>query len=43
VSGTPAGGVIAPRHRIIPHPARAIQPVEPEDLFDHATFADFFK
>ena len=26
-----------------PHPARAIQPVEPEDLFDHATFADFFK
>jgi hypothetical protein len=26
-----------------PHPARRIEPVKPEDLFDHATFADFFK
>ena len=32
----------APPHR--PHPAaREIQAVKPEDLFDHATFADFFK
>ena len=32
----------APPHR--PHPvAREIQAVTPEELFDHATFADFFK
>jgi hypothetical protein len=32
----------APLHRA--HPAsREIQAVRPEDLFDHATFSDFFK
>ena len=32
----------APPH--LPHPVSSeIQAVKPEDLFDHATFADFFK
>jgi hypothetical protein len=31
----------APLHQ--PRPAREVQAVKPEDLFDHATFADFFK
>jgi hypothetical protein len=36
------------RHRSasphLPHPAsRDVQAVKPEDLFDHATFSDFFK
>jgi hypothetical protein len=32
----------APPH--VPHPvSRQVRPVKPEDLFDHATFADFFK
>ena len=36
------------RHRSasphLPHPAsRDVQVVKPEDLFDHATFSDFFK
>jgi hypothetical protein len=26
-----------------PEPARPSEPARPEDLFDHATFADFFK
>jgi hypothetical protein len=34
----------APRHLPRPHPvSREIQAVKPEDLFDHATFAEFFK
>jgi hypothetical protein len=33
-----------PRHRPHPHPgSRDIQTVKPEDLFDHATFSEFFK
>ena len=34
----------APRHLPHPHPvSREMQVVKPEDLFDHATFAEFFK
>jgi hypothetical protein len=31
----------APPHN--PHPVRESQKIKPEDLFDYATFADFFK
>lgn len=35
------------RHRSVPphvaHPAGEVQPAKPEELFDHDTFADFFK